>query len=62
VQSWQTLVRRKMSVPFSGTIKRSAGIGSAIAKQLRFVTLKPVKNVVVKFDPFNKNVKETRYV
>lgn len=51
-----------MSVPFSGTLKRSAGIVSAIAKQLRFVNLKPVKKVVVKFDPFNKNVTETRYV
>jgi large subunit ribosomal protein L53 len=51
-----------MSVPFSGTLKRSGGIGSAIAKQLRFVNLKPVKKVDVKFDPFNKNVTETRYV
>ncbi|XP_021931324.1 39S ribosomal protein L53, mitochondrial [Zootermopsis nevadensis] len=49
-----------MSVPFSGTLKRSAGISSAIAKQLRFVNLKPLKKVIVKFDPFDKNVTETR--
>lgn len=51
-----------MSVRFSGTIRRSAGVASAIAKQIRLLNLKPVKNIVVKFDPFNKNVKETRYV
>jgi large subunit ribosomal protein L53 len=51
-----------MSIRFSGTLKRSAGIASAIAKQLRLLNLKPVKNIVVKFDPFNDNVTETRYV
>lgn len=55
-------VRKKMSIRFSGTLKRSAGVASAIAKQVRLLNLKPVKNIVVKFDPFNKNVKETRYV
>jgi hypothetical protein len=51
-----------MSIKFSGTFKRSAGVSSAIAKQLELLNLKPVKNIVVKFDPFNKNVTETRYV
>jgi large subunit ribosomal protein L53 len=49
-----------MSVRFSGTLKRSGGIGSAIAKQLRLLNLKPVKKIEVKFDPFKKNVTETR--
>ncbi|XP_069704179.1 large ribosomal subunit protein mL53 [Periplaneta americana] len=49
-----------MSVPFSGTLKRSAGIGSAIAKQLKLLNLKPVKKVVIKFDPFAENVTATR--
>lgn len=51
-----------MSVSFSGTLKRSGGIGSAIAKQLRLINLEPVKKIEVKFDPFKKNVTETRYV
>ncbi|PNF25001.1 hypothetical protein B7P43_G07958 [Cryptotermes secundus] len=50
-----------MSIRFSGTLKRSAGVASAIAKQTRLLNLKPVKNIVVKFDPFNKNVKETSF-
>jgi hypothetical protein len=57
-----TKVRKKMSVGFSGTLKRSGGVASAIAKQIRLLNLKPVKNIVVKFDPFNKNVTQTRYV
>lgn len=45
---------------FAGTLKRSGGIGSAIAKQLRLLNLKPVKKIEVKFDPFKQNVTETR--
>ncbi|PSN44290.1 hypothetical protein C0J52_12960 [Blattella germanica] len=56
----QYAIRRKMSVPFSGTIRRSTGISSAIAKQLKKVNLKPIKRVVFKFDPFRENVTETR--
>jgi hypothetical protein len=50
-----------MSVPFSGGFSRSAGIYSAIGKQLKSVNLKPVKQVVFKFDPFRPNVKTIRY-
>ena len=50
-----------MSVPFSGGFTRSAGIYSAIGKQLKSVNLKPVKQVVFKFDPFRPNVKTIRY-
>ncbi|KAG7198080.1 hypothetical protein KM043_018248 [Ampulex compressa] len=49
-----------MSIPFSGTRTRSKGIISAIAKQLRILNLKPVKRVVVQFDPFHEQAKETR--
>nr|CAH0112735.1 unnamed protein product [Daphnia galeata] len=49
-----------MSVPFSGGFSRSAGIYSAIGKQLKSVNLKPVKQVVFKFDPFRPNVKTIR--
>lgn len=49
-----------MSVPFSGGFTRSAGIYSAIGKQLKSVNLKPIKQVVFKFDPFKPNVKTIR--
>ncbi|EFX81361.1 hypothetical protein DAPPUDRAFT_303408 [Daphnia pulex] len=49
-----------MSIPFSGGFTRSAGIYSAIGKQLKSVNLKPVKQVVFKFDPFRPNVKTIR--
>ncbi|KAF4523695.1 hypothetical protein B566_EDAN006067 [Ephemera danica] len=54
------LIFNKMSIPYSGTLKRSAGVISAIAKQLRSVTLKPAKKVVIKFDPFHDKVAATR--
>lgn len=50
-----------MSIPFSGTISKSGGLTSAISKQLRSVTLKPVKKVQIKFDPFHPKVEQTRY-
>lgn len=50
-----------MSIPFSGTLTRSAGIYSAIGKQLKSVSLKPVKQVVFRFDPFHQNVKTIRF-
>lgn len=51
-----------MSIYFSGTFTRSAGLYSAIGKQLKLVNLKPVKKVVYKFDPFQPNVKSIRFV
>lgn len=44
-----------MSIYFSGTFTRSAGIISAITKELKFVNLKPVKKIEVQFDPFHQN-------
>ncbi|KAG8226603.1 hypothetical protein J437_LFUL007295 [Ladona fulva] len=52
--------RVEMSVPFSGTLRRSAGLISAISKQLRQVNLKPVKHIIVKFDPFHENAVSIR--
>ncbi|XP_063375668.1 large ribosomal subunit protein mL53 [Cydia amplana] len=49
-----------MSIPFSGTLRRSGGVVSAIGKQLRAVNLKAAKRITVKFDPFGNNVTETR--
>ncbi|CAH2236316.1 39S ribosomal protein L53, mitochondrial [Pararge aegeria] len=49
-----------MSIPYSGTIRRSGGVVSAIGKQLRAVNLKAAKRITVKFDPFGDNVVHTR--
>ncbi|XP_045778285.1 39S ribosomal protein L53, mitochondrial [Maniola jurtina] len=49
-----------MSIPYSGTIRRSGGVVSAIGKQLRAVNLKAAKRITVKFDPFGDNVIHTR--
>ncbi|XP_026320081.1 39S ribosomal protein L53, mitochondrial [Hyposmocoma kahamanoa] len=49
-----------MSIPYSGTIKRSAGVVSAIGKQLKGVNLKAAKRITVKFDPFSDDVTHTR--
>ncbi|XP_068626255.1 large ribosomal subunit protein mL53 [Battus philenor] len=49
-----------MSIPYSGTVRRSGGVVSAIAKQLKSVNLKAAKRVTVQFDPFSDNVKHTR--
>jgi len=49
-----------MSISFSGRFSKSAGIYSAIGKQLKSVNLKPVERVVFKFDPFQQNVKTVR--
>ncbi|KAJ8736249.1 hypothetical protein PYW08_006905 [Mythimna loreyi] len=49
-----------MSIPYSGTIRRSGGVVSAIGKQLRGVNLKAAKRITVKFDPFGDNVTHTR--
>ncbi|KAM3967512.1 mitochondrial ribosomal protein L53 [Aphomia sociella] len=49
-----------MSIPYSGTVRRSLGLVSAIGKQLKGVNLKAAKRIVVKFDPFGENVTHTR--
>ncbi|PZC75166.1 large ribosomal subunit protein mL53 [Helicoverpa armigera] len=49
-----------MSIPYSGTLRRSGGVVSAIGKQLRLVNLKAAKRITVKFDPFGDNVTHTR--
>lgn len=49
-----------MSIYYSGTFTRSAGIISAIAKQLKSVNLKPVKRIEVQFDPFHENAVTAR--
>lgn len=49
-----------MSIPYSGTFRRSGGVVSAIGKQLRGVNLKAAKRITVKFDPFSDNVTHTR--
>lgn len=49
-----------MSIHFSGSFTRSAGVISAIIKQLKEVNLKPVKKIQIKFDPFHPNAKTAR--
>ncbi|XP_028137446.1 39S ribosomal protein L53, mitochondrial [Diabrotica virgifera virgifera] len=49
-----------MSIYFSGGFTRSAGIISAINKQLKLVNLKPVKKIQVQFDPFHANAVTAR--
>ncbi|KAK9870942.1 hypothetical protein WA026_009900 [Henosepilachna vigintioctopunctata] len=49
-----------MSIYFSGSFTRSAGVISAITKQLKLMNLKPVKKIHVKFDPFHPNAVTAR--
>lgn len=49
-----------MSIYYSGTFTRSAGVISAITKQLKLMNLKPVKKIEVKFDPFHPNAVTAR--
>lgn len=49
-----------MSIPYSGTIRRSKGVVSAIGKQLKAVNLKAAKKITIKFDPFGENATHTR--
>ncbi|XP_031618560.1 uncharacterized protein LOC116337803 [Contarinia nasturtii] len=51
-----------MSLPATGSLSRSAGLISAIAKNVRLLNLKAVKRITVSFDPFVENVKQTREV
>ncbi|GJQ65537.1 hypothetical protein Trydic_g7638 [Trypoxylus dichotomus] len=56
----RTSVKHKMSIYFSGTFKRSAGVISAITKELKSVNLKSVKKIQVQFDPFHENAVTAR--
>ncbi|XP_050425031.1 uncharacterized protein LOC126836073 [Adelges cooleyi] len=49
-----------MSLPFSGSKSKSAGVFSAIRKQTQLLNLKPAKKVLVKFDPFGENAVTVR--
>lgn len=49
-----------MSLLPTGSFSRSAGLISAIAKNLRLINLKPVKRITISFDPFHNSVKATR--
>lgn len=51
---------KTMSLPITGSLSRSGGLISAIAKNLRLLNLKAVKRITISFDPFGENVKETR--
>lgn len=49
-----------MSVPFSGSLSRSAGLVSSLGKQVKSLNLKAVKRITISFDPFTENVVATR--
>ncbi|XP_050524467.1 39S ribosomal protein L53, mitochondrial [Daktulosphaira vitifoliae] len=49
-----------MSLAFSGSKSKSAGVVSAIRKQTLLLNLKPIKKVSVKFDPFSQNAVTVR--
>lgn len=51
-----------MSIYYSGSLSRSAGVISAISKQINLMNLKPVKTIEVKFDPFDPKAITARYV
>ncbi|XP_043476655.1 uncharacterized protein LOC122507804 [Leptopilina heterotoma] len=49
-----------MSIIFSGRNSRSAGLISAIAKQLKAINFQPAKKVTVQFDPFHEGSDSAR--
>ncbi|XP_018330231.1 39S ribosomal protein L53, mitochondrial [Agrilus planipennis] len=49
-----------MSIYYSGTFTRSSGVSSAITKQLKVLSLKPVKRIQVQFDPFHPKATTAR--
>lgn len=51
-----------MSIPFSGALRRSGGLVSAVGKQLKQLNLKGVSKITVQFDPFHENAIPTRLV
>lgn len=50
-----------MSIAFSGTGSRSAGIVSAVVKELSRFSLLPCEKVTVQFNPFHEKAKEIRH-
>lgn len=52
----------KMSIHFSGCRTRSIGVMSSIIKEIKRINLTPVKRIDFRFDPFHKQVKQTRLV
>lgn len=49
-----------MSIKFSGALTRSNGVFDAIGKEIKSMSLKAVKRMVITFDPFDPNAKPTR--
>lgn len=49
-----------MSIRITGSLSRSGGLLSAIAKNVRLLNLKAAKRITISFDPFGENVRETR--
>ncbi|BES92348.1 unnamed protein product [Nesidiocoris tenuis] len=49
-----------MSLLYTGAIGFSGGLLSAVSKELRTLSLKPVKRVIFQFDPFHEKVEQTR--
>ena len=47
-----------MALPYkrTGSFTRSAGLFSALAKQVKLLNLKPAKRVVFSYDPFGEDV------
>lgn len=50
----------EMSIRVTGSLTRSGGLISAIAKNVRLLNLKAAKRITISFDPFGENVKHTR--
>lgn len=50
-----------MSIKYSGTVTRSAGLVAAIGKQTKLLNLKAAKRVTVTFDPFHEKAESTRW-
>lgn len=51
-----------MSIYYSGALVIKGGIASAIAREVKNVNLKPVKRILVQFDPFTKHAITARQV
>uniref|UniRef100_A0A336MSH9 Large ribosomal subunit protein mL53 n=1 Tax=Culicoides sonorensis TaxID=179676 RepID=A0A336MSH9_CULSO len=49
-----------MALVRGGAISRSAGLQSAITKQVKLLNLKAVKRITITFDPLHENAVETR--
>lgn len=49
-----------MSIPATGSLSRSGGLISAVAKNIRLLNLKGVKRVSLTFDPFHEHASATR--